>query len=154
MVIDVRFSFICDLSKRLSLLTFLGSFNAANGWSLWIGTVGFGVYYCPLRRYSSNSQHVFSFTWPSEKCKMIKTLIHTGVKTYINGYKVRDFYLHWQTVAPKNFDIWAFDHNTRFLVTQQNLHTTECFLLPVYHVETPRPFISPLTLYSHVTGFF
>ena len=35
--------------------------------------------------------------------------------------------LHWQTVAPKNFDIWAFDHNARFLVTQQNVHTTECF---------------------------
>ena len=26
--------------------------------------------------------------------------------------------------------------------------------LPVYHVETPRPFISPLTLFGHVTGFF
>ena len=25
---------------------------------------------------------------------------------------------------------------------------------PVYHVEKPRPFISPLTLYGHVTGFF
>ena len=26
--------------------------------------------------------------------------------------------------------------------------------VPVCHVETPRPFISPLTLYGHVTGFF
>ena len=25
---------------------------------------------------------------------------------------------------------------------------------PVYHVVTPRQFISPLTLYGHVTGFF
>ena len=25
---------------------------------------------------------------------------------------------------------------------------------PVYHVEKPRPFISPLTLYGHVAGFF
>ena len=27
-------------------------------------------------------------------------------------------------------------------------------LNPVYHVEKLRPFISPLTLYSHVMGFF